>query len=340
MLIVAGLWLALPATALAHTGGRISSDYQARIDGLRPPRAGVRARVLESDQRLELTVAPTHVVVVLGVLGEPFLRFSSAGVDVNAASPTAWNSGIVGPADAAPAGRPSWRRAGGGHAYTWHESRLRPRTIVPAGGGGPRRVAAWSIPMLVDGRRADLVGSEWYAPAPSVVPWIVLCAALVAAGVTAARLGGRRVHRAVAAATLPAVVAAWLAGWIGILLYDGPSGGVVVAVAAGYAAVTVLVVGAAVTATSGNGRLVAAGVVGALAAVFTMPEVEAFTAGFVLSALPADAARAVAAVSFAGGIGLAAVCVPAMLEILSDDPLRRRLLAPDGGGDRSPSSRL
>jgi hypothetical protein len=339
MLIAAGLWMALPATAFGHTGGRISSDYQARIDGLRPSRAGVRARVLESDQRLELIVAPTHVVVVLGDLGEPFLRFSPAGISVNAASPTAWNSGIVSPADAAPAGRPAWRRAGGGHAYTWHESRLRPRTVVSAGRGGPRRVAPWSIPMLVDGHRAVLVGSEWYAPAPSVAGWIALGAALVAAGVAGARLGRRRVHRAIAGAALPAVVGAWLTGWIGILLYDHPSG-VVVALAVAYAVVTVLVVGAAVTATSGNGRLVAMGVIGSLAAVFTMPEVEAFTAGFVLSALPADAARAVAVVSFAGGICLAAVCVPAMLEILRDDPLRRRLLTPLDGGDRSPSGRL
>ena len=47
-----------------------------------------------------------------------------------------------------------------------------------------------------------------------------------------------------------------------------------------------------------------AGIVGGLAAVFTVPEVEAFTRGFVLSALPADVARAAAVVSFAGGIAL------------------------------------
>jgi hypothetical protein len=73
--------------------------------------------------------------------------------------------------------------------------------------------------------------------------------------------------------------------------------------------------------------------VGGLAAVFTVPEVEAFTRGFVFSALPAVAARGVALVSFTGGIALAAVCVPAMIDILSDDPLRRRLLTrlPDEG---------
>ena len=49
-----------------------------------------------------------------------------------------------------------------------------------------------------------------------------------------------------------------------------------------------------------------AGMVGALAAVFTLPEIEAFTRGFVLSALPATAARAAALASFTAGIALVA----------------------------------
>ena len=70
-----------------------------------------------------------------------------------------------------------------------------------------------------------------------------------------------------------------------------------------------------------------AGIVGALAAVFTLPEIEAFTRGFVLSALPATAARVVAVVSFTAGLALVAGCIPATADILRDDPLRRRLLA-------------
>jgi hypothetical protein len=328
VLVAAALWLVAPAAAYGHTGGRISTDYEARIVGLTPARPGVSARVLEGDQKLELSVSPSHVVVVLGILGEPFLRFSAAGVEANAGSPTAWNSGIVRPADAKPRARaPAWHRITGGHVFAWHENRLRPRTITAAGGPGPRRIAGWSIPMLVDGRRAALVGSEWYAPAPATGVWIALGVALVAGGAAGARLGGRGMQRVLAAAILPVVVAAWLAGWLGILLFDHPSW-VVVVLAGGYAAATVIVVGAAVTATSGNARFVAAGLIGALAAAFTMPEVEAFTSGFVLSALPATIARAAAVVSFAGGIALAAVCIPAMAEILSDDPLRRQLLAP------------
>jgi len=46
-----------PATAYAHTGGRIASDFEARIVGLRPRASGVCARVLGGDLKLELAVS-------------------------------------------------------------------------------------------------------------------------------------------------------------------------------------------------------------------------------------------------------------------------------------------
>ena len=63
--------------------------------GLRPAVSGIEARVLESDLRLQLRVAPARVVVVLGLLGEPFLRFSPRGVEANAASPTAGSARVI-----------------------------------------------------------------------------------------------------------------------------------------------------------------------------------------------------------------------------------------------------
>ncbi len=335
-LVAAVMLAAMPATAYAHAGGRIATDFEARLGGLQPPAAGVRAQVLGGDQRLQLTVTGSQVVVVVGLLGEPFLRFSPAGVEANAASPTAWNSGVVSTSAAVRSAHgPVWRRVAGGHTFAWHENRLRPRPVVAGGGTTPERVAAWSIPLLVDGRATRVAGFEWYAAGPSLVPWIALCAVLLAAAGVAVHSAGRERHRRLAATLLPIAVAAWLAGWIGILLYGSPSA-LVITLAALYAGVTVLLVLAAVTATAGNGRLAAAGIVGALAAVFTVPEVEAFTRGFVFSALPAVAARGVALVSFTGGIALAAVCVPAMIDILSDDPLRRRLLTRLPDERRSP----
>lgn len=109
---------AMPATAYAHAGGRIATDFEARLAGLQPPAAGVRAQVLGGDQRLQLTVTGSQVVVVVGLLGEPFLRFSPAGVEANAASPTAWNSGVVSTSAAVRSAHgPVWRRMAGGHTF-------------------------------------------------------------------------------------------------------------------------------------------------------------------------------------------------------------------------------
>jgi hypothetical protein len=316
-----------PATASAHTGGRIATDFEARIAGLRPPVAGVRARVLDGDLKLELTVSGGREVVVLGLEGEPFLRFTRAGVAANAASPTAWSTGVVGTSGAVTtASGPAWRRVSGGHTFAWHENRLRPRASVASAGTGPRRVARWSVPLVVDGRRTQLRGWEWYASGPPAWPWLAAVLIPLGGAIAAARYGHRRLHRALTAVLLPVAVGAWLAGWIGILLGGGASA-LVVVVAVAYAAVTVLLAAAAIAAAPGNVRTAVAGIVGALAAVFTLPEIDAFTRGFVLSALPATAARTAAVVSFTAGLVLVAASVPAAADILRDDPLRRRLLA-------------
>jgi hypothetical protein len=330
-LLAVALAFVAPATAYAHTGGRIATDFEARVAGLRPPVSGVRARVIGGDLKLELTVASGHQAVVLGLLGEPFLRFSAAGVAANAASPTAWSTGVVSSSDAVKsAAGPVWRRVSSGHTYAWHENRLRPRPSIPDGSATPRRVAPWSIPLVVDGRRARLTGWEWFATGPSPWPWLAALLVPLAAVIAGARYGRRPLHRRLAAGLLPLAVGAWLVGWIGVLV-DGRPSPLVLALAAAYAAVTILLVAAAVAAASGNARMAVAGIVGALAAVFTLPEIEAFTRGFVLSALPATVARAAAIVSFTAGLALVAACVPAMADILRDDPLRRRLLAGTGG---------
>lgn len=326
-LLAVALAFVAPGTASAHTAGRIATDFEARVAGLQPRAAGVRARVLGGDLKLELTVSGGHEVVVLGLVGEPFLRFTPAGVAANAASPTAWSTGVVASSDAVTsASGPAWRRVSAGPTFAWHENRLRPRPSVLGAGPKPRRVAQWSIPLVVDGRRTRLVGWEWYASRPPAWPWLAALVIPLGAAIAAVRYGPPRLHRALTAALLPVAVGAWLAGWIGILLDAGAST-LVVGIAAAYAAVTILLVAAAIAAVSGNGRMAVAGLVGAFAAVFTLPEVDAFTRGFVLSALPATAARAAAVVSFTAGLALVAASVPAAVDILRDDPLRRRLLA-------------
>ncbi len=331
LLLGAVLLGARPSAALAHVGGTIATSYEARITGFTAPERGITAEVLRGDQDLRVSVTRPHVVIVLGVLAEPFLRFSAAGVEANRASPTASSSGIVDDADVLTAHAPVWIRVDGGNAFTWHENRLRPRTVR---GTAPRGapVAAWRIPMIVDGAPTALTGTEWYRAAPSLAAWLVVSVLLVIAAAAAAVTLPQHVLRRVAAGLAVVVVCAWTAGWDGILL-DGRSSSLLVALAVGWPAAAAALLAAVTAATRGGSRLAALGVVGAIAVAFSVPELPAFSRGFVLSALGDDAARASVLLSVAGGLALIAMAIPAIADVLRDDPLRQRLL---GDGEDTP----
>jgi hypothetical protein len=76
----------------------------------------------------------------------------------------------------------------------------------------------------------------------------------------------------------------------------------------------VLVVAAAVTAPRrAPERLVAMGLVGFLVATFTLPALGVFQRGFVLSALPATAARACVTLALGCGLGVALLAGPSLV---------------------------
>ena len=309
--------LARPPAALAHiTTGDLSTSFRATVTGFRPAARGLRARVLGGDIRLRLTVPAGDRVLVLGLVGEPFLRYGPDGVWVNRASPTAATAGVVkaGSGD----GRPAWVRMAGGHTYTWHENRLRPLTVVSSG-SGPRRVATWNLHLIVNGRRTDLYGAEWWGPRPAWWPWITAGVAGLAAAVAAARFVGRRALHALSLTLLAPVVAALGAGWIGIFL-NGAATPLGLALGALALAVTGVFVGFAVTAATGPARVCVAGMVGAVCATFAIPQASLFAHAFVLSALPATAARMMVWVALVGGTGLAVICIPAAIELLDRSP--------------------
>ena len=87
VLVVAG-GLLVPSTAAAHLrSGTTAVDYRARVTS--PPSPAFAARVYQSDRALHVVVRSGHTLVVLGYLGEPFLRIDASGVTVAATSPTA-----------------------------------------------------------------------------------------------------------------------------------------------------------------------------------------------------------------------------------------------------------
>ena len=180
--------------------------------------------------------------------------------------------------------------------------------------------------MIVDGRRVALTGTEWFRSAPSLVPWFAGGLLLLAAAAAAAYARRDRMLQPAALASMVIAAAAWTAGWDGILLDGRPSTSAVV-LAVVWPVVSAGLIAAVASVGSGNARMVSWAIVGAIAATFTVPELPAFTHGFVLSALGDTWARVAILVSFAGGTAVVILCVPAIAALFSDDPLRRRLLA-------------
>jgi hypothetical protein len=164
--------LAVPSPAAAHLrSGTVAVDYGASVSSAD---AMLTVSVYQSDLGLHLSVRRGHSVLVLGYLGEQFLRIDTAGVAVNAVSPTAAASGLL-HAGEATTGAPTWL-ARGRNSVVWHDARV--RRLPP----GARR-GRWSIPIVVDGRREAITGEVWRVAPPTLWAWLLGVVALTALGV-------------------------------------------------------------------------------------------------------------------------------------------------------------
>jgi hypothetical protein len=176
---------AFPAAASAHGPvAPIASSYLARVS---EAPAGLDAKVIDGDQRMWLSVPRGKTVVVLDYRGAPYLRFSSAGVDVNRNSAIYYLNQTpvaeVPPTNLTRTTPPSWHRASGADVYGWHDGRLHALSTV-ARSPGAEYVGRWTIPVIVDGRRSAIGGGLWHAEDPSIVwfwPIVVLLACVLAA---------------------------------------------------------------------------------------------------------------------------------------------------------------
>jgi hypothetical protein len=164
--------------------GVVAVDYRARLATLTPElSAALAARIYQGDRAIRLEVRDGHSITVLGYLGEPFLRLDPRGLGVNAASPTAASAKLLSKAERATRSRVVWREHPGRRSVVWHDARTRG---VPTG----NLVTSWTIPLLLDGRRASLSGSTEHVRPPSAWAWLVACGlggALLAALVAARR---------------------------------------------------------------------------------------------------------------------------------------------------------
>jgi hypothetical protein len=141
--------------------------------------------------------------------------------------------------------------------------------------------------------------------------------ALVPIGAAILLLALRRPRPALLAGAAAAVVAvgAWGAGWVGVLLYQRISP-LWIAVAVLYAlSLGALLLAAMTEPKTVRTRMLMLGMVGLLAATFSLPELGVFEHGFVLSALPDAVARSCVALGLGAGAGAGLLAIPATREV-------------------------
>jgi hypothetical protein len=214
---------AFPAAAAAH--GPIApaaSSYFAKVLGLP---AGLRAKVVDGDLRMWLSVPAGATLVVVDYRGAPYLRFSHAGVEVNRNSSMYYlNQTPIAqppPAYLTASTPPDWHRVSGGHAYEWHDGRLHALATV-ALSPGVSFVGHWTIPFRIDGRLTAISGGLWHADSPSIV-WFWPIVVLFACALAAWRVRRPEVDRLVARVlAITALIAVAIAG-LGLQLHGRPT---------------------------------------------------------------------------------------------------------------------
>lgn len=303
----AALAAASPAAAHLRTG-TVAVDYGASVTSPRPATgAPFSVGVYQSDRALHLTVRRGHTVVVLGYLGEPFLRVDAAGVWIDARSPTAAAVGLVAGTRAT-----GWRLERGRRSVVWHDGRV--QGLPP----GARR-AGWRIPIVVDGRRSSIAGEVWRVPSPALWPWLAVAAAVAAAGLAVAFGAGRVRLVAVTLGLASSACALLAAGGFALSRYASPGTWI-----AGVDEALFALAGAAVVAWGPRAARPAAGAgVGLLGVAVGLSKGAVFLHPIVLSALPGTVTRALVAVAV--GAGVAAAVAGAVLYARLEEPLARGL---------------
>jgi hypothetical protein len=301
LLAVCGLALTVPAAAQAHGPvAPLASSFLARV-GQVP--AGLRAQVIDGDQRMWLRAPAAATVVVLDYRGAPYVRFSPSGVAVNTNSEMYYLNqtpvAATPPASLTRATPPRWQPVSGGHEYSWHDGRLHALATV-ARAPGASYVGRWTIPIVFDGHPLALAGGLWHADTPSPV-WFWAVAVLLLCLLAALRLErpllDQRLARALAVVTLVAVAVASagreLHGRPGLSAFSLAELGVILALVG---------LGLRYVLARRSGFLIT--FVTAFAGVWEgVSLLTTLLNGYVLMAVPAVVARSAAVLCLGGGIG-------------------------------------
>lgn len=297
LVLAAAIALVAPGTAGAHLrSSRSAVDFRASV--VTTP-AFVHARIYRADLALGLTLAGRHRVVVLGYLGEPFLRLEGDGVFVNAASPTAAGTKLAEPERSS---RPVWKLRSRRASVIWHDARVR----------GGASSGKWRIPVLIGSRRAQLAGTVQRVGAPAAWPWFVIGAAF--AGAAGIALRRRRLLRPTTASLGSIAAAATVLTAIGFALASTASQGTWIE---GANEAAFALAGAVVLARgSSDAKALAGGFLGLLGLAAGLTRLPVLLHGIVLSVLPGGLARLAVTVAIAAGAAAAVLGLVVFFDVL------------------------
>lgn len=317
-LVAASLLVSLvaPAAAAAHfRTGQVAVGYRATVLSPRPSAdAPFAVRVSQSDRALRLAVTMGHTVVVIGYLGEPFLRVHSGGAEINLGSPTAAAAGLLPRAGPGHGQTRGWRLDRGPSSAVWHDARV--GRLPP----GVNRVS-WSIPILVDGRRTAITGELRRETRPPL--WPSLLVLIFFASVT-----GMLARRArPASLSAGSIVLGILSTGAAMLASAAFAIGAYASLGTWVAAADELAFAAAGAGVllwgPRNAKLPAGIALGLLGLAVGLSHGQVFLYGVVLSALPSAAARLLSSVAIAAG--LACLVLGGLLYTRADSARRKRL---------------
>jgi hypothetical protein len=210
--------------ASAHgVGGVQPRNYKTVLLHVSPHVPGVRFRVVDLGDKLQVTNETSHDVTVLGYDDEPYLRVGPRGVFENVHSPATYlNKSLTltqqPPKTANSSAPPEWRQVSSGDTARWHDHRAH-----FMGGEAPpdvqrdpssrHVVGQWTVTMRTEGETIHAVGRLVYVPPPS--PWPYVGVALVLAGLVFG-LSRTRVWRATFAVALSLLTASALGHVVGL----------------------------------------------------------------------------------------------------------------------------
>lgn len=153
-------------------------QYRSQVSSVRPPVPGLEARIVGNQDKLELTWTGETPLVVEGVEGEPMVRMSARGIELNERSPTAYLSAdryaeVSVPGVVDPDAPPRWRRVESPGPISWYEHRAQwmnaSRPEVVGDGGQGTTIFHWRVPARLGDREVVIRGSLDWLPDPSAI---------------------------------------------------------------------------------------------------------------------------------------------------------------------------